>query len=73
VSVELWTWHVAIPIFCEEFETAIEICIAILVAEISMILWFEQFWADGTSKSHWIDIWILVVCIVKVGCGTLFD
>ncbi len=54
--VELWTWHVAIAIFWEECDGANEICIAILVAEISMILWFEQFWADGTSKSHWVDI-----------------
>ena len=30
-------------------------------------------WADATNKSHWIDIWMLIVCIAKVIWGTLFD
>ena len=73
VPVQSWDLQVIITKSCLECDGANQICVAILIAEISMISWFEQFWTDGTSKCHWIDIWMLVVCIVKSVWGTLFD
>ena len=32
-----------------------------------------KIWADGTNKSDWIYMWMLVVCLGKVVWGTLFD
>jgi hypothetical protein len=73
VPVQSWNLQVIITDSCLESDGANQICVAVLVVEISMISWFDRFWGEVTSKSHWIDIWMLLVCIAKVVWGTLFD
>ena len=56
VPVQSWDLQVIITNFCLECDGANQICVAVLVAEISVISWFDRFWGEVTSKSYWIDI-----------------
>ena len=60
-------------ILCVECDGVKEICVAILVVEISMISGIDESGVDGSSKSDWTHIRSMVVCIVKVVWNTLFD
>jgi dTDP-D-glucose 4,6-dehydratase len=59
--------------FCGEEETATRFWIEWIVVEKLTSCEKCKIWGDGTNKSDWIYMWMLVVCIAKVVWGTLFD
>ena len=59
--------------FCGKNETAIRFLIEWVVVEKLISCEKCKIWADGTNKSDWIYMWMLVVCLAKVVCDTLFD
>ena len=59
--------------FCGKDETAIRFWIGWVVDEKLISCEKCKIWGDGTNKSDWIYMWMLVVCLSKVVWDTLFD